>query len=79
MKIMELLLIAIEGMQRDLDDIGRAQIGCLPHHLHISALAQCIAERCKVKPFDRDLGRHPRINNLTYGNDTSTPALITVC
>ncbi len=74
MKIVEPLLIAIKGTQRDLDDIGGAQIGCLPHHLHVSALAQRIAEQCKVEPFDRDLGRHPRINNLRYGDDTSTPA-----
>jgi hypothetical protein len=74
MKIMEPPLISIEGRQCNLDDIGRAQIGCLPHHLHVSVLAQRIPEQCKVKPFDRDLGRHPRINNLTYGNDTSTPA-----
>jgi hypothetical protein len=40
MKIVEPLLIAIEGMQRNLNDIGRTQIGYLPHHLHISALAQ---------------------------------------
>ncbi len=73
MKIMEPLRIAIKGMQHDLNDIGGAQIGCLPHHLHISALAQCIPERCKVEPFDRYLGHRPRINNLTYGNDTSTP------
>ncbi len=50
MKIVEPLLIAIEGMQHDLNDIGGAQIRCLPHHLHVSALAQHIAERCKLKP-----------------------------
>jgi hypothetical protein len=74
MKIVEPLLIAIQGMQRDLDDIGGVQIGCLPHHLHVSALAQRITEQCKVKPFNRNLGRRPMINNLKYGDDTSTPA-----
>ncbi len=44
MKIVEPLLIAIKGVQRNLDDIGGAQIGCLPHHLHVSALSQRIAE-----------------------------------
>jgi hypothetical protein len=43
MKIVKPLLIAIKGMQRNLNDIGRVQIGCLPHHLHVSALAQRIA------------------------------------
>ncbi len=74
MKIVEPLLIAIEGMQRNLDNIGGTQIGYLPHHLHISALAQQIAECCKVEPFDRDLGGHPRVHNLTYGDDLLTPA-----
>jgi hypothetical protein len=76
MKIVEPLLIAIKGTQRNLDDIGGMQIGYLPHHLHVSALAQQIAKRCKVEPFDRDLGGRPRVHNLTYtyGDDLSTPA-----
>ena len=74
MKIVEPLLIAIEGTQRDLNNIGGTQIGYLPHHLHVSALAQRIAERCKVKPFDRDLSGRPWVHNLTYGDDLSTPA-----
>jgi hypothetical protein len=73
MKIVEPLLIAMEGTQRDLNNIGGAQIGYLPHHLHVSALAQRIAERCKVKPFNRDLGGHPQVHNLTYGDDLLTP------
>jgi hypothetical protein len=50
MKIVEPLLIAIEGMQRNLNDIGGMQIGYLPHHLHVSALAQWVDECCKVEP-----------------------------
>jgi hypothetical protein len=74
MKIMEPLLIAIKGTQRNLNNIGGTQIGYLPHHLHVSALAQRIAKCCKVKPFDRDLGGHPWVHNLTYGDDLSTSA-----
>ena len=74
MKIVEPLLIAIEGTQRDLDNIGGMQIGYLPHHLHVSALAQQITKHCKVKPFDRDLGGRPRVHNLMYGDDFLTPA-----
>ncbi len=73
MKLVEPLLIAIEGTQRDLNNIGGTQIGYLPHHLHVSALAQRIAKRYKVKPFDRDLGGHPQVHNLMYGDDLSTP------
>jgi hypothetical protein len=74
MKIVEPLLVAIEGTQRNLDDIGGMQIGYLPHHLHVSALAQRIAQCCKVEPFDRDIGGRPWVHNLTYGDDLSTPA-----
>jgi hypothetical protein len=74
MKKVEPLLIAIKGTQHDLNNIGETQIGYLPHHLHVSTLAQRIAERCKVEPFDRDLGGHPQVHNLTYGDDLSTPA-----
>jgi hypothetical protein len=38
-------------------------------------LAQKIAARCKVEPFDRDLGSRPRIHNFTYGDDTTPPSL----
>ncbi len=72
MKIVEPLLIAIEGLQSDFDDIGGTQIGFLPHHLHVNALAQRIAERCKTEPFDRDLSAHPRVH--TYGNEIANPA-----
>jgi hypothetical protein len=44
MKIVEPLLIAIEGLQSDFDDIDGMQIGFLPHHLHVNALAQRIVE-----------------------------------
>jgi hypothetical protein len=73
MRIVEPLLIAIEGTQCNLNKIGGMQIGYLPHHLHVSALAQQITKHCKVKPFDRDLGGRPRVHNLRYGNDLSTP------
>jgi hypothetical protein len=73
MKIVEPLLIAIKGTQRDLDNIGGTQIGYLPHHLHASTLAQRIAKRCKVEPFNRDLGGRPWVHNLTYGDDLLTP------
>jgi hypothetical protein len=46
MKIVEPLLMAIEGTQRNLNNIGGTQIGYLPQHLHVSALAQRIAEHC---------------------------------
>ncbi len=74
MKIVEPMLIAIEGMQCNLDNIGGTQIGYLPLHLHVSALAQRFSKCCKVEPFDRDLGSCPRVHNLTYGDDLSTPA-----
>ena len=74
MKIVEPLLIAIEGSQSDFDDIGGMQIGFLPHHLHVNALAQRIAEQCKTEPFDRDLSARPRVHNLSYGNEIANPA-----
>ncbi len=71
---MEPLIIAIKGTRHDLGDNGRQPIGYLPHHLRVSDLAQKIAERCKVEPFDQDLGGHPWINTFTYYDDPSTPA-----
>jgi hypothetical protein len=66
MKIVEPLLIAIEGSQSDFDNIGGTQISFLPHHLHVNALTQQIAEQCKTEPFDRDLSARPRVHNLLY-------------
>jgi hypothetical protein len=74
MKIVEPLIIAIKGMQSNLDDNGGLRIGYLPHHLQVSELAQKIAECCRVEPFDRDLGGRPWINNFMYGDDPSSPA-----
>jgi hypothetical protein len=74
MKIVEPLLIAIEGLQSDFEDIGGTQIGFLPHHLHVNALAQWIAEQCKTEPFDRDLSARPRVHNLSYGDEIANPA-----
>ncbi len=75
MKMVEPLIIAIESTQGDVDDNGGLPIGYIPHHLRVSKLAQKIAEHCRVKPFDRDLGRRPRINTFTYGKDPSSPTL----
>jgi hypothetical protein len=74
MKIVEPLIIAIKGMQSDFDYIGGTQIGFLPYHLHVNALAQQIAERCKTEPFDQDLGARPRVHNLLYGNEIDNTA-----
>jgi hypothetical protein len=74
MKIVEPLLIAIEGLQSDFNDIGGMEIGFLPHHLHVDALAQRIAERCKTEPFDQDLSACPRVHNLSYGNEIANTA-----
>jgi hypothetical protein len=52
-KIVEPLIIAIECMQSDEDTSeGRFPIGYLPYHLCVYKLAQKIADRCKVEPFD---------------------------
>ena len=74
MKIVEPLIIAIESMQRDEDaSEGGLPIGYLPYHLRVDELAQKIADRCKVEPFDRELGGRPRVHNFTFGDTTSQP------
>jgi len=73
MKIVEPLIIAIESTQGDNDGSdGGLPIGYLPYHLRVEELAQKIADRCKVEPFDRDLGGRPRVHNFTFG-DTPPP------
>jgi hypothetical protein len=56
LKIVEPLIIAIESTQGAISDNGGHLIGHLPHYLRIDELTQKIAERCKVEPFDQDLG-----------------------
>jgi len=74
MKIVEPLIIAIEGMQGE-DDAGDGglPIGYLPYHLRVDELAQKIADRCKVEPFDRELGGRPRVHNLMIGDEPPHP------
>jgi hypothetical protein len=74
MTIVEPLIIAIESMQSNKDaSEGRLPIGYLPYHRRVDELAQKIADRCKVEPFNRDLGGCPRVHNLTFGDTSSHP------
>jgi hypothetical protein len=75
LKIVEPLIIAVESTQGQIDDDGDLPDGYLPQYLRVKELAQKIAERCKVEPFDRDLGSRPRVYNLGYDKDASSPAL----
>ena len=70
---MEPLIIAVESTQNKLDDDGGYSDGFLPPYLCVAELAQKIAERCKVEPYDRDIGGRPRVHNFTYDIDASTP------
>jgi hypothetical protein len=69
----EPLIIAVESTQNKLDDDGAYSDGFLPPYLRVDELAQKIVERCKVEPYDRDIGGRPRVHNFTYDMDTSTP------
>jgi len=75
MKIVEPLIIAIESMQGD-DNVGDGglPIGYLLYHLRVDELAQKIADRCKVEPFDCDLGGRPWVHNLMFGNEPPHPS-----
>ena len=74
MKIVEPLIITNEGMQVDDNTSdGGLPIGYLPYHLRIDELAQKIADRCKVEPFDRILGGRPRVHNLMFGDNSPHP------
>ncbi len=72
-RILEPLIIAVESTQNKLDDDGSYSDGFLPPYLRVDELAQKIAERCKVEPYDRDIGGRPRVHNFTYDIDASTP------
>ncbi len=51
-KIVKPLIITIESTQSTINDEDGHLIGHLPHYLRIDKLAQKIAERCKVEPFN---------------------------
>ncbi len=72
---MEPLIIAVESTQSKIDDDGGYCDGYLPHYLWIDELAQKIAERCKVEPFNGDLGSRPRIHNFMSDINATAPAL----
>ncbi len=55
-RIVEPLVIAVESTQNKLNDDGGYSDGFLPPYLRVDELAQKIAERCKVEPYDRDIG-----------------------
>jgi hypothetical protein len=74
-KIVKPLIIAVKSMQGTIYDDGGLPDGYLPHYLCADKLAQKIAERCKVEPFDWKLGGQPRARNFTLGVDASSPTL----
>jgi hypothetical protein len=74
LKLVEPFIIAIESMQGTIDDDSDLPDEYLPHYLHVKELAQKIAKRCKVEPFDWDLGGRPRVCNLRQNKDASSPA-----
>ncbi len=73
-KIVKPLIIAVESTQGTIIDDGDLPDGYLPHYLRVNKLAQKIAERCKVEPFDWELGSQPWVHNFTFGVDASSPA-----
>jgi hypothetical protein len=73
-KIVEPLIIAVESTQNKLDNDGGYCDGYLPPYLRLNELAQMIAERCKVEPFDRDIGGRPRVHNFSSNMDATSPA-----
>jgi hypothetical protein len=74
LKIIEPLRIAIKSTQGKIDDDGDLPDGYLSQYPRVEELAQKIAEHCKVKPFDRDLGSRPWVYNLGHDKDASSPA-----
>jgi hypothetical protein len=73
-KIVEPLIIAVESTQNKLDDNGGYCNGYLPPYLRLKELAQKIAERCKVEPFDRDISGRTRVHNFSSNMDATSPA-----
>ena len=74
-RIVEPLIIAVKSTQSKINNDGGYCDGYLPHYLWIDELAQKIAERCKVEPFDRDLGGRQRIHNFMSDINATAPAL----
>jgi hypothetical protein len=74
-QIIEPLIIAVKSTQSKIDEDGGYCDGYLPHYLWINELTQKIAERCKVEPFDWDLGGRPPIHNFMSDINATTPAL----
>jgi hypothetical protein len=74
-RIVEPLIIAIKCTQSKIDNDGGYCNGYLPHYLCIDELAQKIAERCKVEPFNQDLGGRPHIYNFMSDINATAPAL----
>ncbi len=73
--IVEPLIITVESTQSQINNNKGYCDGYLSHYLWIDELAQKIAERCKVKPFNQDLGGSPRIHNFMSDINATTPAL----
>jgi hypothetical protein len=69
MKVVKPLLIAIESQQPD-ENKATSWIGYLPPHLRANELAQKLAKRSKVNPYDCDLNGRPRINYTGHGSPT---------
>jgi hypothetical protein len=69
MKVVKLLLMVVESQQPDKNET-MSWIGYLPPHLCIDDLAQKLAKRSKVDPYDCDLGGRPQINYTGHGNPT---------
>jgi hypothetical protein len=74
LKIVEPLIIAVRSTQGKFDDNSDLPDGYLPQYLHVKELAQNIAECCKVKPFDWDLGSRPWVYKLGHDEDASSLA-----
>ncbi len=73
-RIVKPLMIAVKSTQSTIDNYGGYRDGYLSHHLWLNKLAQKIVERCKVEPFNWDLGSRPRIHNFTLDINATAPA-----
>jgi hypothetical protein len=74
-RIVEPLIITVKSTQSKINDNGGYCDGYLPHYHWIDKLAQKIAERCKVEPFNWDLGSRPRIHNFMLDINATALAL----